>query len=410
MQHPFARAAFDVTQALGDNREHVVALKVTPMPHPGTPGDKSSNGNTFVQSANLYLDAPTYLAVSGWDWMPAVRDRVTGIWDHVRLRSTGVAVVGDPHIATTVASTKPATVTVSVPIRNVAQAATTVTVRAGFDGVKLAKTVTVAAGATATVTFAPVTMQNPKLWLPNGYGDANLHDLSVTATVSGKTSDHRTTRFGIREFGYDWDQPIVVSPPGKPPLEFENDVATQTVTFDPQHARFVRVLAGHRATGWGVSMWTLSVADGDGPDLALHKAAESSSDDGNAWTDVKAFSNDTPIGDTATQTVDIAQQTARYVRIQGGKRVTSWGISMWTLSVLDSAGTDLALHTSATASSDDGNGPGNAIDGDPRTRWSSSYQDNRTCGRTRPGCCCGCHIRRGTAYGGCGRSTTPRRH
>ena len=433
--HPFARTAFDITRALGESRDHVVALKVTPMPHPGTPGDKSSNGNTFVQSANLYLDAPTYLAVSGWDWMPAVRDRVTGIWDHVRLRSTGVAVVGDPHIATTVASTKSATVTVSVPIKNVARAATTVTVRAGFDGVKLAKTVSVAAGATTTVTFDPVLVRNPKLWWPNGYGDPNLHDLTVTATVRGKTSDRRTTRFGIREFGYDWDQPIVVSPPGKPPLDFENDVATQTVTFDPQHARYVRILAGHRATGWGVSMWTLSVADGDGPDLGLHKAAKSSSDDGNAagnvtdgdagtrwssayeddqwirvdlgaaqefdrvtilweqayaldfvvqvsdddnaWTDLKSVSNDTPIGDTATQTVDIAQQTARYVRIQGGKRVTSWGISMWTLSMLDSAGTDLALHTSATASSDDGNPPGNAVDGNPRTRWSSSYQDDQ---------------------------------
>ena len=433
--HPFARAAFDVTQALGESREHVVALKVTPMPHPGTPGDKSDNGNTFVQSASLYLDAPTYLAVSGWDWMPAVRDRVTGLWDHVRLRSTGVAVIGDPHVTTTVASPKSATVTVSVPIKNVAQEATTVTVRAGFDGVKLAKTVPVAAGATTTVTFAPVGVRNPKLWWPNGYGEPNLHDLTVTATVRGKTSDRRTTRFGIREFGYDWDQPIVVSPAGQPPLHFENDAATQTVTFDRQHARYVRILTGRRATGWGVSMWTLTVADGDGPDLALHRAATSSSDDGNpagnatdgapatrwssayaddqwiridlgaaqdfdrvtivweqayaldfvvqvsaddnAWTGVKSVSNDTPIGDTATQTVDIAQQTARYVRIQGGKRATSWGISMWTLSVLDSAGTDLARQATATASSDDGNGPGNAVDGNPRTRWSSAYQDDQ---------------------------------
>ena len=433
--HPFARAAFDVTSALGPHPDHVIALKVTPMPHPGTPGDKSSNGDTFVQSAELYLDAATYLAVSGWDWMPAVRDRVTGIWDHARLRGTGVAVVSEPHIVTTVASTKSATVTVSVPVRNVGQSAASVTVRAGFDAVALARTVTVAAGATATVTFDPVPVRNPKLWWPNGYGEPNLHDLTVTATVHGRTSDRRTTRFGIREFGYDWDQPIVVSPAGKPPLDFANDVATQTVTFDPQHARYLRILAGHRATGWGVSMWTLSVADGDGPDLALHAAATASSDDGNpagnatdgdagtrwssayeddqwirvdlgaardfdrvtilweqayaldyvvqvsgddnAWTEVKAVSNDTPIGDTATQTVDIGQQTARYVRIQGGKRATSWGISMWTLSVTDGSGTDLALHATATASSDDGNGPGNAVDGNPRTRWSSAYQDNQ---------------------------------
>jgi len=437
--HPFARAAFDVTRALGTSRDHVVALKVTPMPHPGTPGDKSRNGNTFVQSAEIYLDAPTYLAVSGWDWMPAVRDRVMGLWDHVRLRSTGVAVLGDPHVASKVPSTKSATVTVSVPIRNVAETATTVTVRAGFDRFELTRTVTLAAGAAATVAFDPVTVQNPKLWWPNGYGEPALHELTVTATVHGKTSDRRTTRFGIREFGYDWDQPIVVSPAGKPPLDFVNDVATQTVTFDPQHARYVRILAGHRATGWGVSMWTLSVADGDGADLALHQGATASSsendtnvaanvtdgdpgtrwssayqdgqwvrvdlgsaqdfdrvtilweqafaldyvvqvsNDDSAWTAVKSVSNDTPVGDTALQTVDLGQQTSRYVRIQGGKRVTSWGISMWTLSVLDSSGADLALNRTATSSSNDSdsNGPGNAVDGNPRTRWSSGYQDDQ---------------------------------
>jgi hypothetical protein len=177
------------------------------------------------------------------------------------------------------------------------------------------------------------------------------------------------------------------------------------------------------------------VADGDGPDLALHQSATASSDDGNGpgnavdgdtgtrwssayqdgqwirvdlgaardfdrvtllweqayaldyvvqvsaddsvWTDVKAVRKDTPIGDTAAQTVDTGPQTARYVRVQGGRHVTSWGISMWTPSIVDAAGADLALHAIATASSDDGNGPGNAVDGNPRTRWSSGYEDNQ---------------------------------
>jgi len=441
--HPFARAAFDITAALARpvrrDGQHVIAVKVTPLPHPGTPGDKSSNGNTFVQSGRLYLDSPTYLAASGWDWMPAVRDRGAGLWDHVRLRSTGVAVLGDAHVTTKVASTKRASVTIAVPVKNVAGAATTVTVAARFDEVALSKTVTLAAGAATTVAFDPVTVTDPELWWPNGYGDPSLHDLRITAAIGGRVSDRRTTRFGIREFGYDWDQPIVVSPPGKPPLTFVNDAATQTVTFARQHARYVRIQAGQRATGWGVSMWTLSVADGDGPDLALHRTATASTTDGDSdaaanatdgdagtrWSssfaddqwiqvdlgaaadfdrvtivweqayaltytvqvsvdgqtfgDVQAVSNDTPIGDTALQKVDVGTQTARYVRIQGGKRVTSWGISMWTLSVLDAAGTDLALHRTATASSvdSDSNGPGNAVDGNPRTRWSSGYTDDQ---------------------------------
>jgi lambda repressor-like predicted transcriptional regulator len=432
--HPFARGVLDITSALQGHTDHVVAVKVTPMPHPGTPGDKSSNGQTFVQGGHLYLDSPTYLAVSGWDWIPAVRDRVSGLWNHVRLRSTGSIVIGDPHVTTKVPSTSQAEVTVAVPVQNVASTPSTVTVHAGFDKVRLDRTVTVPAGASVTVTFAPVTVRDPKLWWPNGYGDPNLHDLEITATVGGKQSDHRTTRFGIREFSYDSFQPVVISPPGKPPLDFTDDHATQTVTFDRQHRRYLRIQAGARATGWGVSMWELSIADGTGPNLALSKAVTASgddgspaanavdgnpgtrwssryqdnewiqvdlgaaadfdrvtisweqayaldyrvqvSDDGDGWTDVKSVSNDTPIGNTGTQVVPIPAQTKQYLRIQGGKRVTDYGISMWELSVSDGAGPDLAVRKAVTASGDDGNPAANAVDGNPRTRWSSRYQDN----------------------------------
>ena len=69
------------------------------------------------------------------------------------------------------------------------------------------------------------------------------------------------------------------------------------------------------------------------------------------------------------------------MRSQGGRRATGWGISLWTLSSLASSAADveLALHSTATASSiDNANDTApNAVDGDPRTRWSSDYTDNQ---------------------------------
>ncbi|MGW3787261.1 discoidin domain-containing protein [Micromonospora chokoriensis] len=450
VKHPFARAAFDITDALAGHRgEHVLAVRVTPMPHQGTPGDKGADGRTFLQSAHHYLDAPTYLAVSGWDWMPAVRDRVTGLWDHVRLRSTGAVVVGDPHVQTTLPDlpdTSVAEVTIRVPVRNATATATTVTVRAEFDKVRVESTVTVPANGSTTVTFAPerhpaLRLRKPRLWWPNGYGDPHLYDLTLTATVKRTVSDRRELRFGVRQFAYDWHQPIVISPPGKPALEFVDGAATQTVTFDRQHARHVRIQAGQRATGWGISMYALSVANGTGPDLALHRDATASSAendtnvaakavdgdaatrwaskaedgqwiqvdlgaavdfdrvtivweqayaldyrvqvsaDGGAWTDVTSVSNDTPLGSRANQVETFASQTARHLRIQTGARVTSWGVSMWALSVQRQAepDVDLALGKVASASSSDGdsNGPDRAVDGNPRTRWSSAFEDNQ---------------------------------
>jgi hypothetical protein len=409
LTHPFARAAFDITGALkAGAAQHALAVQISPMPHPGTPGDKSSNGDTFVQSAQLYLDSPTYLAASGWDWMPAVRDRATGIWNHVRLRSTGDAVIGDPHVTTKLPNlpdTSVAQVTIEIPVSNAGTVTRTVTVTAAFDAVTVSSSVSVPAGQSATVTFTPadhpaLAVRQPKLWWPNGYGDPALHDLEVTASVGGAVSDRHVHRFGIREFGYSYDEPIVILPPGKPPLNFSNDQAPQTVAFARQQARYVRIQCGTRATGWGDSLWTLSVFDSSAPstDLALNRTATASSvdnasdgpgnavdgnpntrwssayqdnqwiqvdlgstqsfdsvyilweqayaatftvqvsADGSTWTDVESVDNSTPLGDRATQTENFPAQTAQYVRIQCGLRATQWGDSMWSLSVFNTAG------------------------------------------------------------------------
>jgi hypothetical protein len=305
LTHPFARGAFDVTSVLASG-EQVLAARISPMPHPGNPGDKGPNGISYTNSSQVSLDFPSYLSVSGWDWMPAVRDRVSGIWNHVRLRSTGAAVLGDPRVDTSLPNlpdTSVAEVTVVVPVRNASTASQAVTVRAEFGDVHVATTVSVPGGGSTEVTFSPkdfpaLRVSNPRLWWPNGYGEPALHDLIMTASVGGAESDRRTRRFGLRQVDYELPS-------------FTIDAAT----------------------------------------------------------------------DRGTQVVNFPLQQARYLRIQCGQRATGFGDSMWSLSVFNTAspGTDLALQKTATASSVDNSSdePGNAVDGNPSTRWSSAYEDNQ---------------------------------
>ncbi|HYZ56679.1 MAG TPA: discoidin domain-containing protein, partial [Streptosporangiaceae bacterium] len=305
LTHPFARGAFDVTSALTGG-EQVLAVRISPMPHPGSPGDKGPSGVSFLNSSQVSLDFPSYISVSGWDWMPAVRDRVSGIWNHVRLRSTGPAVLGDPRVDTSLPKlpdTSLAEVTVVVPVRNAGAATQAVTVSAAFGGVQVSTTVSVPGGGQTEVTFSPadfpaLRVSNPRLWWPNGYGEPALYELVMTASVGGAESDRRTRRFGLRQVNYEL-----------PPLTI--DGAT----------------------------------------------------------------------DRGTQVENFPLQNARYLRIQCGQRATQWGDSMWSLSVFDTAspGTDLALGKTATASSVDNSSdePGNAVDGNPNTRWSSAYKDNQ---------------------------------
>ena len=421
------------------------------MAHPGTPGDKSDNGNTFVQSARLYLDSPTYLAASGWDWMPAVRDRGAGLADHVRLRSTGSLVIGDPRVVTTLPNlpqTDVAEVAITVPVTNVGSRGATATVQASFGAVQVDRSVSVPAGTSLDVVFAPadfaaLRVAKPRLWWPNGYGDPALYDLTMTVSIGSSVSDRRATRFGIRQFAYASNEPVVVPPSSAPTfiVASGSDNPGQIINFGPQRVRYVRLQCGKRATGYGFSMFRLAVASSVTPavDLALHKVATASSSgsdwgtpdkavdgdnttwwaseytdnqwiqvdlgatgsfdrveiaweaayaltlvvqtspDGATWTDAIAVDNNAALGDSVVQKETFAPQAAQYLRIQGGARATGYGISMWTLGAFDSARptTDLAQGMTATASSDDGNLAANAVDGNPRTRWSSGYQDNQ---------------------------------
>ncbi|MEV4053196.1 discoidin domain-containing protein [Amycolatopsis sp. NPDC049688] len=266
--HPFGRGVHDVTAALRRTGEQVLAVKISPMPKPGSPGDKGADGSSWVDAGGtMFENSPTYLAVSGWDWMPAVRDRASGLWDHVRLRSTGAAVLGDVRVDTKVPDANTAEVTLTVPVRNAAATAQRVKVTAAFGPVNLAATVTVPAGQTTDVVFPKQRIGNAKLWWPNGYGDPNLYDLTLTAAIGATTSDRRTVKIGLREIGYQYDLPIVI----------DGGRATQTVDLGPQNARFVRMLGLRRATGWGFSLWTMSVLNGSGPDLAQGKPSASQS-------------------------------------------------------------------------------------------------------------------------------------
>ncbi len=379
--------------------------------------------------------------------MPAVRDRAAGIWNHVRLRSTGHVVIGDPRVDTALPNLPQVSVaelTVVVPVRNADTSAHKVTVSAAFDNVRVSKAVTVPAGVSVDVTFSPdafgqLRLKNPRLWWPNGLGDPTLHDLTLVATLDGAESDRRTTRFGIRQFGYEYQVPL--------PFADSGDAYTQTVTFGRQQARYVRVKCLTRASGWGYSVWTLAVRDSTraGTDLALHAPADASTTDGDdhgaanvtdgdpdtrwssaytddqwirvdlgsvqsfdqvdlvweqayaktylvqvstdnsTWTDAVSVDNSAvplPFGNAnaSLQVEDFTAQTARYVRLSCGLRNTSWGNSLWSLGVVDSTApsTDLALHQKTTASTEDPDHPAaHATDGDSSTRWSSEYADNQ---------------------------------
>lgn len=207
MKGAFIRGRFPVTLAAGRN---AIAAKVSPPPHPGLAHEESLTAGVGENGGMQMLDGPTFVATEGWDWIPSIRDRNTGLWQGVRLSATGAAELGDAQVVTSLprADNTIANVEITVPVANTSPQAVTATVRAAFDDVAVEKQVSLAPGQTADVRMTPadfpaLAVKNPKLWWPNGYGDPALHDLTLTATVDGQASDTRRLRFGIRQVTYD---------------------------------------------------------------------------------------------------------------------------------------------------------------------------------------------------------------
>ncbi len=205
----FIRGVFDISKVVNFDDANILAVRISPPPHPGIPQEQSVKGGPGENGGIMCLDGPTFVATEGWDWIPAVRDRDTGIWQAVTLTATNTVTIGDAQVVTSLPlpDTTRADVEITVPLNNVSSSPVTGTLKASFGDVAVSKQVTLAAGEnTVTLTptaFAQLTVQHPQLWWPNGYGKPDLYTLHLAFSDGGGESDTKELRFGIREITYE---------------------------------------------------------------------------------------------------------------------------------------------------------------------------------------------------------------
>jgi len=205
----FIRGVFDVTGKLRPGRSNALAVRVSPPPHPGIPHEQSMTAGPGENGGSLAIDGPTFIASEGWDWIPGIRDRNTGIWQDVELRATGRLRLLDPHVVTRLPlpRTDAADVSIVVGVENRATSAIQATLIAHFDAIRVQKTVSLNPGITELSLdqreFPPLHLVEPRLWWPNGYGPANLYRLKLEAVADGSPSDSIELKFGVRELTYE---------------------------------------------------------------------------------------------------------------------------------------------------------------------------------------------------------------
>ena len=205
----FTRGVFEVSTEVVPGEPAAVAVLVTPQPNPGNPHEHTLSNGMGLNGGITAIDGPTFLCSIGWDWIPGIRDRNSGIWRKVFLTATGPVLVKAPLVTTDFPGPdlKVADVTIQVSLQNVTDKPQAGILRGRFGAVNFAQTENIPANSTTTVTLNSTNMpnlrvENPKLWWPNGFGPQNLYTLKLSFETDGQVSDHHELNFGIRKITY----------------------------------------------------------------------------------------------------------------------------------------------------------------------------------------------------------------
>ena len=194
----FMRGRFDVTSKLVEAQPNILAVRVLKNDTPGSCKQKtyaSPGPNGGAPGA----DNPTFHASIGWDWIPTIRGRNTGIWGNVFVETTGSVTLENPSVISTVPDTATAHVTIGVELVNHLAQPISGTLRGRFGDTPVEQKVTLASASRQHVTFAPLTIKDPQLWWPVGYGDAHLYDVELTFEANGAPTDRKLFKAGVRQ-------------------------------------------------------------------------------------------------------------------------------------------------------------------------------------------------------------------
>ncbi len=182
------RGTYDITPFVQKRSKNVLAVLVHVPQYP------VSNGAS-----------PTYGSSAGWDWMPRVPGLNMGITGDVSLSTSGVATIVDPWITSDLPNPSLANISLRMEVQNHSQsrqhAVVKGVIRPGDVPFSLDLDLPPADSKRVLIDshgFPRLSVLNPKLWWPNGYGPQNLYTCELQLNVNGSESDHAVIPFGVR--------------------------------------------------------------------------------------------------------------------------------------------------------------------------------------------------------------------
>ncbi len=204
----FIRGRFEVTGKLKPG-PNALAIRVMENDTPGSCKQKTYE-NTGKNGGGLGADNPTYHASIGWDWIPTIRGRNTGVWADVSLLTTGPVTLEDPLVTSKLPLPDISRADVSLEVFAVNHTAKpfTGTLHGKFGETAFEQKVELGANERRVVKISPEThrqmhLAKPQLWWPVGYGEPHLYDVELRLEGHGGELDRKSFKAGVRQMTSD---------------------------------------------------------------------------------------------------------------------------------------------------------------------------------------------------------------
>ena len=223
----FRRFKYNITPYAHAGVKNCIAVKIHQVDNPGEPSPGTQFvvfGNTRGHATDIFKDETLKMS-GGWDCAPVVRDRNMGIYQDVFLEATGSVSIVDPYVTTTLPlpDTTRADIRLQTKLKNSSDKTIKGVLVAKIDLISdlefpsytkhlggsmatiiVKKDISIKPNDTLSIVLDPkefpaLTIKNPFLWYPNGYGKQYLHRLKLSFETDGNISDKQEVTFGIRQ-------------------------------------------------------------------------------------------------------------------------------------------------------------------------------------------------------------------
>ncbi len=213
----FCDWSLNITEYTVFGEKNILAVKIFPLDYPGLPDEPQLKafgpfGLNGGPTGDIGKNVTMHCSV-GWDWLPAVRDRNIGTWQNVFITATGPVDIRHPHVVADFpsASMDKADLSITAELVNLSgltqsgKLAVSLTPNNFIgDSILIEKAVAIAPDDITIIeldkdSYPELSLIDPNLWWPNGYGAPNLYDIKMSLETGGEISDNEQFNFGIRK-------------------------------------------------------------------------------------------------------------------------------------------------------------------------------------------------------------------